>query len=75
MPKSVFTILGFILLFLGVLSIVLSIVGTNFIFLSKLEDFGRLPAFVIKCLMIVIGMVMIVISMSNLKEENESYDD
>ena len=75
MPKTAFTVLGFILFFVGILSIILSIVGTNFTFLSWLEDFGRLQAFLIKVGFMSVGMVMIIISMSNLKEENQSYED
>lgn len=75
MKKSWFTLIGFILLFLGILSIIISIIGANFTFLSWIENMGRLPSFLIKVFMIVSGMLMIIISMSNLKEENESYEE
>ena len=75
MNKSWFTLIGFILLFIGILSIIISIIGANFTFLSWIESFGRLPSFLIKIFFIVAGMLMIIVSLSNLKEENDSYVD
>jgi len=56
------TLIGFILFFLGMLSIFLALVGIHFSFLTFLERMGRLPAFLIKVMMAVSGVVIIYLS-------------
>lgn len=56
------TLIGFILFFVGMLSIFLALVGIHFSFLAFLERLGRLPAFLIKVMMAISGVVIIYLS-------------
>lgn len=51
-------LIGFLLLALGLLSIILSMVGVQFAFLLWMNSFGPGVAFVLKLLMIVLGIVL-----------------
>jgi hypothetical protein len=69
MKKSLLTALGFLLFFLGVLSLVLSLVGLKFSFLAFMDMFGALPSFIIKLSMIFGGIILIVLSKANPEQE------
>jgi len=56
------TLIGFILFFIGMLSIFLALVGIHFSFLAFIERLGKLPAFLIKVVMAISGVVIIYLS-------------
>lgn len=56
------TLIGFILFFIGMLSIFLALVGIHFSFLAFIERLGKLPAFLIKVMMAISGVVIIYLS-------------
>lgn len=56
--KQWITLIGFILFAIGFLSIVLSIVGLNFSFLSFIEKPGKTFAFVVKLILLFAGFIM-----------------
>ena len=62
MDKPLVTVIGYIFLLLGFLSIILSIVGLRLSFLSFLEFAGPLIAFMIKISFIMIGFIIMYIS-------------
>ena len=69
MNKGLLSLLGFSLAALGFLSIVLSLVGVQFSFLTWLDTFGRLFSFIAKLLFIVIGILVLYIAQSDFKGE------
>ena len=69
MNKGVLSILGFALAALGFLSIVLSLVGVQFAFLTWLDSFSRLFGFVAKIVMIIAGILILYIAQSDFKGE------
>ena len=69
MNKGIFSLLGFVLAGLGFLSIVLSLVGVQFSFLTWLDSFGRLFGFVAKLIMIIAGILILYIAQSDFKGE------
>ncbi|MCB0550348.1 MAG: hypothetical protein KDD19_22455 [Phaeodactylibacter sp.] len=69
MNKGIFSLLGFLLAALGFLSIVLSLVGVQFSFLTWLDSFGRLFGFVAKLVMIIAGILILHIAQSDFKGE------
>ncbi|MCB0613000.1 MAG: hypothetical protein H6573_30515 [Lewinellaceae bacterium] len=69
MSKGIFSLLGFLLAGLGFLSIVLSLVGVQFSFLTWLDSFGRLFGFVAKLIMIIAGILILYIAQSDFKGE------
>ena len=48
MNKGTYSLLGFILLALGVLALVLNLVGVQLAFLTWIDNFGQLAGFVIR---------------------------
>jgi uncharacterized membrane protein len=56
------SIIGFILLMIGFLSLVMKMVGVHFSFLFWLENLGGLTAGLIRILMILVGFLLIYVS-------------
>lgn len=69
MKKAAWLIIGFLLFFIGFLSIILNIVGVEFSFLTWLDHLGGLMAFITKVLMIIGGIVILYLNSTNWKEE------
>ena len=64
------TVIGAVLMFLGVISIILGVLGlslTPLLFLEKLDN--PLLAFVIKLLMLIVGIVMFYMGRMNPEQE------
>ncbi len=72
--KSLWLLAGYLLITFGVTSIVMELVGTHWYFLGWLEKLGRLPAFVIKILMIIIGIVVIVFARTDWEKEKKNQE-
>jgi len=60
---------GTIMMVLGFLSLVLSLVGVKLSFLVFIDAGGRLLGFVMRLLMIVLGVVSVALAQTNWKEE------
>lgn len=67
--KSLWTILGLLLVIFGFTAIILQMVGTQWAFLSFLEIPGRLFAFVAKIVMVIAGFVAIVLARTDWERE------
>jgi hypothetical protein len=52
----------------------MELVGTHWYFLGWLEKLGRLPAFVIKILMIIVGIVVIVFARTDWEKEKKNQE-
>ncbi len=71
--KGLWLLLGYTLFTLGITSIAMELVGTHWYFLAWLEQTGRLVAFILKLLMIIIGVLIIVFARTDWeKEKRES---
>jgi len=53
------SIIGFLLVVFGILSLILSLVGARFSFLGFIDMWGALPGFIIRLLMVVFGFVLV----------------
>ena len=53
--KSIYAIIGFLLIIIGILSLVLMLVGVQLSFLTWIDASGRLAGLVIRLLMIICG--------------------
>lgn len=71
MNRTVVTVIGFLLFLSGMYSLVVSLVGAKVSYLLWLDYFGQLGSFLIKLLMIMVGMIMIYLSRTNWREEME----
>jgi len=69
--KGLLLLLGYLLFSLGITSIVMELVGTHWYFLAWLERTGRLMAFVLKLLMIMIGILLIVFARTDWEQEKK----
>jgi len=56
---------------LGITSIVMELVGTHWDFLAWLERTGRLMAFILKLLMIMVGILLIVFARTDWEQEKK----
>lgn len=65
--KGIFSLVGFIMMGLGFISIVLSLIGAQLSFLVWLDSFGQLTGFVLKIMMIIVGIVIIYLTQSNFR--------
>ena len=63
--KSIYAIIGFVFIIIGVLSLVLLFVGVQLSFLTWIDAAGRLVGFVIRLLMIMSGFIIITLSQTN----------
>ncbi len=75
MNKGTYSILGFILIALGVLALVLSLVGVQIAFLTWIDNFGQLTGFLIRLLFIISGVVMIVMTRSGEQMHEEFFEE
>jgi len=69
--KGLLLLLGYLLFSLGITSIVMELVGTHWYFLAWLERTGRLMAFVLKLLMIMVGVLLIVFARTDWEQEKK----
>jgi len=58
MKSSVFTIIGFLMFFIGVIALVLSLIGLRLSFLSFVDD-NATVGLVVKLSLIIIGLMMV----------------
>jgi hypothetical protein len=63
--KSAYAILGFVLIIIGMLSLILMVVGVQLSFLTWIDALGRLGGFLIRLLMIIGGFVIITLSQTD----------
>jgi len=63
------TVIGFLLLFMGILTFFLNIVGVDFILLEWLYRWNVSVSFAIRMLMIIVGLVMIYIGQTDWDRE------
>ena len=65
MNKGIFSLIGFTLFLVGMLSLVLSLVSVKLSFLVWIDSFGGGIGLLLKLIMIVVGIVIIVITRSD----------
>lgn len=71
--KGILSIVGFTLTALGILSIVLSVVGVKFSFLSWIDAPGPLFGLVFKLILAIAGIVILYIAQSDFRGD-EGFD-
>lgn len=69
--RNLIVFIGFLLLMIGGVSIVLDLIGIKLAFLLWLEYFGSTPAFIIKIVMMMAGIVMALAA----RTDDEVYDE
>ncbi|MBL7806903.1 MAG: hypothetical protein J0M29_00850 [Chitinophagales bacterium] len=70
--KGILLLAGYLLLTFGVTSIVMELVGTHWYFLGWLEKLGGLGAFVVKLLMVIVGIITIVFARTDWEKEKRN---
>lgn len=72
MDRPIITVIGYLFLLFGFLSLILSMIGLRLSFLRFLEFGGPLLAMVIKVGMIVIGFILMYVSKTIAADRKES---
>jgi hypothetical protein len=62
--KGYLTLLGFLLFFLGFLSIILGMIGLQFQFMTWMDKWGGAYGFIGRILLILIGFILIIVDQS-----------
>ncbi|WP_116106703.1 hypothetical protein [Lewinella sp. IMCC34191] len=68
--STTLTVIGFLLLFLGLVSIVLNYVGVDIFFLAWLYDLGVGISFAIRLLMVILGFILIYVAQLDWERED-----
>jgi len=68
MKKGLWVLLGFVFIAVGILSIILSMVGLQFTFLTWIDFAGKLWGFLIKIIMVMAGFIIMYLNLTNWKE-------
>ncbi len=69
MSRAIYTFIGFLLFLFGFMALALSLVGVQLSFLTWIDAPGRLFGFVIRLLMILAGIVIVVLTRTDWREE------
>ena len=69
MSKALYTFVGFLLFLFGFMALALSLVGVQLSFLTWIDAPGKLFGFVIRVLMILAGIVIVVLTRTDWREE------
>lgn len=69
--KGRWILLGFLLFIFGITSVIMTLVGVRWVFLSWLEFAGPLLAFVLKLIMTIAGILIIILSRTDWEQEKK----
>ena len=69
MSRAIYTFIGFLLFLFGFMALALSLVGVQLSFLTWIDAPGKLFGFVIRLLMILSGVVIVVLTRTDWREE------
>jgi len=72
--KGISTLVGFVLVIIGFMSLILNMVGIKFAFLLWVDALGATTGFVIRLAMIIIGFVVIYIAQTDFRGEGRPAD-
>ena len=67
--RTPLTVLGFFLLFIGVVSLFLNLVGVDLFFLTWLYEIGPLISLAVRLMFVVFGLVLIYVSQTDWERE------
>ena len=73
MNKSISSLIGFGLLIIGMLALVLQFVGVRLVFLTWMDNWGGGIGFLLRIMMIVVGLVVIVVTRSGEQVHDEYF--
>ena len=70
MKKDYLLLLGFLLFMVGFLALILSLVGLQFGFMTWIDNVGGLFGFIVRLMLIVVGITMAYFGKTDLEKEN-----
>ena len=71
MKRGIYTLIGFVLVVVGIVALVLSVVGVKLSFLVFIDKPGPTFGLVVRLMMIISGFVIAVLNTTNWKEEDQ----
>jgi len=69
--KGILTLIGFALFFTGTIAVVMSMIGVRFSIFSSLADYSRMVAFIVYLTLMVLGLLLVIIPNTNLRNDEE----
>lgn len=66
--KGLWSIIGFVMLGLGLMSLIFSMVGMQFAFMQWMDAGGRMGGFLLRLLMIIAGIIILYFANTNFDE-------
>jgi len=75
MSKAIYTTIGFLLFIIGFLALGLSLVGVQLSFLTWIDVPGRLFGFATRLVMIIGGIIIVVLTRTDWREEEGLMED
>ncbi len=63
------TVVGFLLMFIGILTLFLNFVGVDLFFLAWLYELNTVLSFLIRLLMVIVGFILIYVGQTNWEVE------
>jgi pheromone shutdown protein TraB len=73
--KGIVSLVGFVLAGTGFISIILSLIGAQLSFLVWLDSIGALASFLVKIVMILAGIIIIYLALTNFEGESSADDN
>ncbi|THH40386.1 hypothetical protein [Neolewinella litorea] len=67
--STTLTVIGFLLLFLGLISLLLNFVGVDIFFLTWLYELGVGISFIVRLLMVIGGIILIYLAQTDWEQE------
>jgi hypothetical protein len=67
--KGLWSLIGFLLMGLGLMSLIFSMVGMQFSFMQWIDAAGRMAGFLFRLIMIIAGIVVLYLANTNFEEE------
>lgn len=75
MNKSIWLIIGFLLFFNGMVSLILTLVSVKLVYLTWMDNISPLFGFIVKFLMVLIGVLIIILASTDWDKEKRMLDE
>jgi hypothetical protein len=75
MNKSIWLLIGFLLFFNGMVSLILTLVSVKLVYLTWMDNISPLFGFVVKFMMVLLGVLIIILASTDWDKEKRMLDE
>jgi hypothetical protein len=75
MNKSIWLLIGFLLFFNGMVSLILTLVSVKLVYLTWMDNISPLFGFVVKFIMVLLGVLIIILASTDWEKEKRMLDE